>query len=133
MSGTPEYGFEKSLLLVCLLLVAQWTGFVMVLCVSGPDHVRTEVFDARCTSSLPPDAGGIFDANGRCIGCTDMPVQTAYGWDTSRRQTGGDVLAVLPAGPPGGLARPAAFEATFNEGRFPLASARFVTTIPLRC
>ncbi|MGE5568165.1 MAG: hypothetical protein ACM3S5_03920 [Rhodospirillales bacterium] len=133
MSGAQEYGFEKSLLLVCLLLLAQWTGFAVVLCVSGPDHVRTEVFDARGTSPLPLETEAIFNADGRCIGCTDMPVQTAYGWDTCRRQSGGDVLAMLPVGSPNGLVCPAASEAAFDEGRSLLTSSRFVAPVPLRC
>ncbi|HOK46798.1 MAG TPA: hypothetical protein PLK67_12740 [Bryobacteraceae bacterium] len=133
MRWAQDCRLEKSLLLVCLLLLAQWTGFYMVLCVSGPDHVQTEVFDARCTSSPPSDAEGIVGAGGRCTGCTDMPVQTAYGWDASRRETGDNVLTSLPAESPGGLVRPAVSETAFDAVRSPLASSRLATAVPLRC
>ncbi len=74
-----QRGSASSILLVCLLLLAQWTGFSMVLCIAGPGHVEMEHFNAPCCAPHPARGGGMHgDAGAGCIGCTDIDTGSAY-------------------------------------------------------
>ena len=134
MTSTLQHRSTSSILLVCLLLLAQWTGFATVLCVSGSGHVEVEELNAPCcTPRAPRDAGISGGADGSCVGCTDMPMQTASAWDPSHRQNIDDVLSVICVVSAGDLVRPAASEEALEAGHPPLASSRSIAVAPLRC
>ena len=92
----PRHRFAGSIMLVWLLVLAQSSGFATVLCVSGPDHIHVESLGASCCMSRTPSEAGLYnDVNDHCVNCTDLPVQTASGWNSSRRQDhDGEVVAV---------------------------------------
>ncbi len=134
MTSSPQHGSTSSILLVYLLLLAQWTGFATVLCVSGSGHVEVEELNALCCTPRSSRGAGISgDADGSCMGCTDMPMQTASAWDPSRRQNTDDVLSVLCVVSAGDLVRPAASEEAFEDGPSPSTSSRSIAVAPLRC
>jgi hypothetical protein len=126
----PRYGFIVSMPLACLLLLAQWTGFWMVLCVGGPDHVQFESLAAPCCGPETPRAGMSEDAGEACAGCTDLSIETASASDPSRRPDTGATLAVIETEGP---VRAAAGEGISEGGRPPLALVPSIATVPLRC
>lgn len=122
----------KSLLLVCLLVLSQWTGLAMVLCVSGPDHIRYELLDPGCFGALSTPVDGTYmDAGGGCTGCTDIAIQTASDRTPSDQpQPGVAVHAVVL---PRVVAPPAGFEDAIDLSAFPLPSPIPGESAPLRC
>ncbi len=115
--------------LVCLLLLAQWTGFFMVLCVAGPDHIELESAITRCCGPHVPHAG-MTGMDGACAGCKDLTIETASAWDPSRRLSTNSAVAVMDACRPGPAA---AGEAISAGGRPTPALVPSIAAIPLRC
>ncbi len=134
MSTLPRRRFAESVLLAWLLVLAQSAGFATVLCVSGPDHIEVESLGTSCcmprTSS---DAGLYGDVSDHCVNCTDMPMQTASGWNSSRRQNH-DGEAVIVAAVSLAHVVPLAFpERTLEAGNpFPPSGAPMRAPL-LRC
>lgn len=119
------------MLLVSLLLMAQWTGFAVVLCVAGPDHIQVECADALgCAPRTSGKAGVSEDTAGGCAGCTDIQIETASTWDPARRHPG--TAAVAPAVPPDSIIAPAHSSQSFNSAQ---ALPLFASSVapPLRC
>ena len=134
MTRAQQHGFTSPLLLVCLLLLAQWSGFFLVLCVSGPGHVEVEGFNAACCTPRSSRSVGIIGGSGgSCIGCTDLPMQTASAWDPSRWQAVDGGLAVTGAVSPSDLAGTVVCEGAFVAGRRGLVSRHSFAAVPLRC
>ncbi len=116
-------GSASSVLLVCLLLLAQWTGFSMVLCV-GVEHVELERFNAPCCGPHPAH-GGMYGDEGGCAGCTDIDAGSAY---ASAAHDGGYAVAAERAG-----FRPVCRE-TAARSLETTSHSRVVTAAsPLRC
>ncbi len=130
MSRLPRHRSIASIALACLLLLAQWAGFSMVLCVGGPDHLEVESLNAPCCGPHAPRAGMFEDAAGACVGCKDLSIETASAWDPSRRLSTNAGLAVVQTG---GLVRAAAGEGIFVVSRPPLSLVPSVAATPLRC
>jgi len=129
----PQPRPATSVLLVCLLLLAQWTGFAMVLCVSGSDHARAEDISAGCCTQVAPrSAGTSLETSKSCIDCTDVPLHTAFSSDTSR-QSVPDYAPATTAARSGDLVPPAAGEESVDAGHPASKPSRSVTIAPLRC
>ncbi len=133
MTKAAQHGFASSILLVWLLLLAQWTGFAMVLCVAGPDHIQVECVDALgCAPRTTGKIGMSEDATGGCAGCTDIPIETASTWDPARRHPASTVPALAHAVSPDSLVPPARSCQTFDDSQSLRPFSSF-TAAPLRC
>lgn len=117
--------------LALLLLVAQWTGVFMVLCVSGAGHVQFELMNGGCC--LPESSSPAIDAEARasCAGCTDMPLESASFWDSARRQADAGTLDAACVA--SDLARAAIPEARIDAGCARPAALPSILAAPLRC
>jgi hypothetical protein len=81
----PALKPKVALALAYVLLLAQWTGFGMVLCVSGADHVRFELLNAACCApGASHDAGRQMESGKACRSCQDVDLQSASFWDPPR-------------------------------------------------
>jgi hypothetical protein len=134
MSTLPRRRFAESVLLAWLLVLAQSSGFATVLCVSGSDHIQVESLGTSCcmprTSS---DAGLYGDVSDHCVNCTDMPMQTASSWNSSRRQNHDCDVVVVGAVSLIDVVPLAVPERTLDTGNPFLPSGSPMTTTLLRC
>ncbi len=130
MSRLPRHRSIATVTLACLLLLSQWAGFSMVLCVKGPGHIEVESLNAPCCGTHAPGAGMSEGNAGACVGCKDLSIETASAWDPSRRLVTHGAPAVTQAfGPvcPAPLTRIAA------RSHPTPALAPFAAAAPLRC
>jgi hypothetical protein len=132
MRTAAQHGFASSMLLVSLLLLAQWTGFGLVLCVAGPDHIQVECLDALgCAPRASGKAGMSEAAAGGCGGCTDIPIETVSTWDPARRHPAAAPPAAAIALSMDNIAAPCS-QRLPDSSTAPLPSGSF-TISPLRC
>lgn len=121
--GKPTISFA----LAYVLLLAQWTGFGMVLCVSGAGHVSFELMNAACCASEAPRGAELaWETGGTCAGCTDMDLQNASLWDPPRQ-------ASVTAPDTASAAAAVLLETAAETVRRPSATHRSILAAPLRC
>ncbi len=112
------------MLLVCLLLVAQWTGFSMVLCVSSAGHVELERFNAGCCAPHRGHGASLYGAVD-CTSCTDIDTGSAF---TAAGHDGGYALPLERV-----AFRSVAVQAPARRVELPPVSRVLAAASPLRC
>lgn len=127
-------GLTTSIALACLLLFAQWTGFTMVLCVSGAGHAAVEFLDSGCCARPAAGAAGLYgDSEPDCAGCTDLAIQNASASDSARGRYDPAASGVACSPPVNGRLEFAAAEESFVTVCLTPASGPPHLSAPLRC